>query len=205
MRQTAGSLNRTWLTILGLLATAAGIGLLLQATGALHTLANTAPAADKVVPGPLPAYFAESWAAALVLVAGLIIGVLGLLWIIAQIPRKNTADAYRLDDHGAQGRTICDPSILATAVENQVNLLPDVVTSSALLRGTAAEPDLTLKVTVTDRADIRGLLRRLETTTLPDLSKALEAPLQQSRLQIDVSSRNQNTGTVVQSTGTVVH
>ncbi|WP_104046105.1 alkaline shock response membrane anchor protein AmaP [Arthrobacter sp. ZGTC412] len=203
MKQTAGTLNRTWLTVLGILLLAAGIALLLQAAGVLPTRANTAPAGDKVVPGDLYPYFGVSWVVVLLMVIGLIVGVLGLMWLIAQIPRKNTADTYRLSD-GAQGRTTCDPSVLAKAVENQVNNLPGVVTSSALLRGTATEPNLTLKVTVTDTADVQDLLRQLETSTLPNLSTALESPLQESRLQIDVSSRNQNTGTVVRSTGTVI-
>lgn len=204
MRQTAGTLNRTWLMILGILALAAGIALLLQAAGTLHTLANTPPAGDKVIAGDLHSFFVQPWVVGLLLVLGVLIGVLALLWIIAQIPRKNAADTYRLHSGGAEGRTLCDPSVLARAVEEQVNTLPGVVTSSALLRGTADDADLTLKVTVNDRADVRDLLRRLETSTLADLSTALEAPLQRRRLQIDVSGRTQTTGTVVHSTGTVL-
>ncbi len=102
--------------------------------------------------------------------------MLGLLWIIAQIPRKNMAGAYRLHDVGSQGFTLCDPSVLAAAVENQINTLPGVVTSAALLRGTAKAPDLTLKVTVNDRADVRDLIHRIQTSTLPELSNAWTRP-----------------------------
>ena len=48
--------------------------------------------------------------------------MLGLLWIIAQIPRKNPAGTYRLHDDGGQGFTLCDPSVLAAAVENRINI-----------------------------------------------------------------------------------
>lgn len=205
MRQTAGTLNRIWLAIAGILVLAAGTALLLQANGTLHALLNTAPSWESVVTGDLDAFFAPPWVAAIILIIGVIIGVVGLLWIIAQIPRKNTAGAYRLHDDGSQGFTICDPSVLAAAVENQINTLPGVVTSAALLRGTARAPDLTLKVTVNDRADVRDVIHRIQTSTLPELSYALEAPLQRSRLQIDISGRSQSTGTVVRSTGTVVH
>ncbi len=204
MRQTAGTLNRVWLTILGVLVLAAGIALLLQASGQLHVLANTSPSGDRVVTGDLHASLAPVWVVVVMLIVGVIVGLLGLLWVIAQIPKRNAADAYRLHADGGQGFTVCDPSVLATAVENQVNTLPGVVTSSALLRGTAEDPDLTLKVTVNDRADVQGLIHRIQTSTLPDLSSALEAPLQESRLQIDVSGRTQSSGTVVHSTGTVV-
>ena len=198
-------MNRIWLTILGALVLAIGIALLLQATGTLHTLLNTAPSGNQVVTRDPHAFFAQPWVAAFMLIGGVIIGVLALLWIIAQIPRKNTADAYRLHDDGGQGFTVCDPSVLATAVEKQVNTLPGVVTSVALLRGTAKAPDLTLKVTVNDRTDVQSLIHRIQTSTLQNLSNAVEAPLQRSRLQIDISGRTQSTGTVVQSTGTVVH
>lgn len=204
MRQTAGTLNRTWLTILGILVLIAGVAVLLQAAGTLHTVVNTPPASEKVATGNLHAFFTQPWLLAVLLVLGIVVGVLALLWILAQIPRKNPADTYRLQSDRTQGRTLCDPSVLAGAVQDQVNTLPGVVSSSALLRGTADEPDLTLQVTVNDRADVRELLRRLETTTLPDLSTALEAPLQRRRIRIDVSGRAQNTGTVVHSTGTVL-
>ncbi|MDI3213987.1 hypothetical protein [Arthrobacter sp. AL12] len=205
MRQTAGTLNRTWLTILGILCLAAGTALILQASGTLPTLLNTAPAWQSVVTGDLHAFLAPQGVAAVILIIGVIIGVLGLLWIIAQVPRRNPAGAYRLHGDGSRGFTLCDPSVLAAAVEKQINTLPGVVTSAALLRGTAYAPDLTLKVTVNDRADVQDVIHRIQTTTLPELSSALEAPLQSSRLQIDISGRTQSTGTVVHSTGTVVY
>ncbi|SDK60502.1 hypothetical protein [Arthrobacter sp. ok362] len=205
MRQTAGTLNRIWLSVLGILVLAAGTALLLQANGALQALFNTAPAWKSVVAGDLSALFAPQWVPAIIVIIGVIIGALGLLWIIAQIPRKNRAGAYRLHDDGSKEFTVCDPSVLAAAVENRINTLPGVVTSAALLRGTARAPDLTLKVTVNDRADVRDLIHRIQTSALPELSGALEAPLQRSRLQIEISGRSQSTGTVVRSTGTVVH
>ena len=197
MRQTAGTLNRIWLAILGVLILVAGTALLLQATGELHTLLGTAPSGQPVLTGDLDAFLASPWVAPIMLVCGTIIGVLGLLWIIAQVPRKNPAGAYRFQDDGGAGFTVCDPSVLTAAVERQINTLPGVVTSAALLRGTAMSPDLTLKVTVNDRADIQEIIHRIDTSTLQDLSGALEAPLQQCRLQIDVNGRTQGTGTVI--------
>lgn len=204
MRQTAGTLNRIWLAVLGILVLAVGTALLLQSNGTLHALLNTARFWESVVTGDLHAFFAQPWVAATLLIVGVIIAVLGLLWITAQIPRKNTAGAYRLHDDGSQGFTLCDPSVLAAAVENRINTLPGVISSAVLLRGTARAPDLSLRVTVNDRADVQDLIHRIQTSTLPELSYALEAPLQRSQLQIDISGRTQSTGTVVHSTGTVV-
>lgn len=205
MRQTAGTLNRTWLAILGIITLAAGAALLLEAAGILQKVLHTASPGTKIVTGELHTFFAQQWLLVLLLFISVAVGVLALLWIIAQIPLKNLAPTYRLHQPGAQGRTSCEPSVLAAAVENQVNSLPDVVNSTVILRGTADEPDLTLKVTVNDQADIRALLRHLDETTLAQLTTALEAPLQKRRVQIDVSTRNQSTGTVMPSTGTVLH
>lgn len=204
MRQTAGTLNRIWLAVLGILVLAAGSALLLQSNGTLHALLNTARFWESVVTGDLHAFFAQPWVAATLLIIGAVMAVLGLLWIIAQIPRKHTAGAYRLHAEGSQGFTLCDPSVLAAAVENRINTLPGVVNSAVLLRGTARAPDLSLKVTVNERADIQDVIHRIQTTTLPELAYALETPLQRSQLQIDISGRTQSTGTVVRSTGTVV-
>jgi hypothetical protein len=51
MRHRAGTLNRTWLAVLGLLALASGALVLLQASGALHGAAGTPPARDHGPPG----------------------------------------------------------------------------------------------------------------------------------------------------------
>ena len=204
MRQTAGTLNRIWLAVLGILVLAVGTALLLQSNGTLHALLNTDRFWGSVVTGDLHAFFAQPWVAATLLIVGVIIAVLGLLWITAQIQRTNTAGAYRLHDDGSQGFTLCDPSVLAAAVENRINTLPGVISSAVLLRGTARAPDLSLRVTVNDRADVQDLIHRIQTSTLPELSYALEAPLRRSQLQIDISGRTQSTGTVVHSTGTVV-
>lgn len=204
MRQTAGTLNRTWLAILGFLLLAGGVSALLQSATILQNIAPTPPPGTKIVTGGLHPFFAQQWLLILFLVVGIIVGALALLWIIAQIPRKNLAETFRLQQPGAQGRTTCDPSVLADAVTHQISSLPGVVAASALLRGTADDPDLTLKVTVNDQTDIRALLRHLEKTTLAELSTALETPLLKRRIQIDVSARSHNTGTVTQSSGIVL-
>lgn len=205
MRQTAGTLNRTWLTILGLLVLAVGAVLLLQAAGVLASLGSSIPSAqDMVVTGGLHEFFAQSWLVVLMVAIGVLVGILALLWIVAQIPRTNPAGAFRLHHQDDAGRTTCDPSVLAGAVEGQINALPGVLASEAVLRGTANEPDLSLRITVNEESDVQALLHRLETSTLPDLTNTLETPLYRRRLRIDVSGRTQRAGTVSSSTGVVL-
>lgn len=205
MKHTAGTLNRTWLAILGFLNLAAGVVILLQAAGILQTMLSTAPPGARIVTGePLP-FFTQTWGVVLLLALGILLAALALAWIIAQIPRKNSATTYRLHQDPLQGRTTCDPSVLAAVVAEEINALPGVVTSSALLRGTAEEPELALKITINDHADVRRLLHDLETTVVPRLSTALETPIQKRLLQLDVSARTQKAGTAVSSTGTILN
>lgn len=206
MRQHAGALNRTCLVILGTLALAGGVLILLMASGTLHAMSPATVAAESpVVTGDLRAVFGPASATAIVLVAGVVVGALGLSWILAQIPRRNPADRYRLHQDPASGTTLCDASVLGSAVENQINTLPGVVRSSALLRGTAMEPDLAIKVTVNNRADIQVVLHSINTRVIPDLSTALETPLRRTGIQLEVSGRNAISGTTVETTGTVIY
>lgn len=203
MRQNAGTINRLWLTIIGLVLLLAGAALLLQAGG---LFAPATPTADsRIGLDAVRSASSQPWFTIAALVVGLVIALLALGWIIAQVPRKNSADVFRLQAEDGDGYTLCDPSVLDTAIEAQIAVLPDVVSSSALLRGTAGEPDLTMRITTTEQADVPALLRRLDHTVLTDLSTALDAPLARCRTQIDVSDKKQSAGTVVRSTGTVVH
>ncbi|MBT2549110.1 hypothetical protein [Arthrobacter sp. ISL-65] len=206
MRQHAGALNRTWLVILGILTLAGGVLILLAASGTLHAMSPAmAPAESPVLTGDLHTAFGPASVTAIVLVAGVLLGALGLLWILAQIPRKNPADRYRLHQDPASGTTLCEASVLGSAVENQINTLPGVVGSSALLRGTAREPDLTMKVTVNNRADIQDILHSINARVIPDLSTALETPLRRTGIQLEVSGRNPVSGSTVATTGTVIY
>jgi hypothetical protein len=67
--------------------------------------------------------------------------------------------------------------------------------ASAVLRGTASEPDLDLKVTVDERADLPGLLTAIDHRVASDLGAALDTQLRRLGVQVEVakaSSRNKN-------------
>jgi hypothetical protein len=197
MRQTAGVLNRIWLAILGIVALLTGAALFLAAGGQLSALTGV-PLAGPVITTDAQAMFTSPLAAAVVLAAGLILAILGLLWIIAQIPRKNPAPPYRLHEDPATGFTTCDTAVVAAAVEQRIDGLPGVISSSAVLRGTSTAPELTAKVTVDSRADVQDVIAGIQTTVLPELSTALETRLRRVGLQFEVDSKSQNTGVILQ-------
>ncbi|GAA3554912.1 hypothetical protein GCM10022197_07590 [Microlunatus spumicola] len=195
MRQTASRLNRTWLTILGVLLLLVGaVGVLLGTGQAAPLLARTGagftpPGTDRRLFGDATAgAFALTWVVLVTAVVAVVLALLGLLWLIAQIPRANAAKPFRLHDDARTGLTRVDADVLTHAVEAQVKALPGVTGASAVIRGSAAHPDLTLRVTADDRTDVRGLLERLHDQVAADLGASLDTPLRRLGVQVEVSS-----------------
>ncbi|MBA8796239.1 hypothetical protein FHX74_003892 [Friedmanniella endophytica] len=203
MRQTAIRLNRTWLTILGILMLLGGLAVLLIGTG---LLAPTARAIGRSLDRPTPStklfaasagsLFAQTWVIIVVAVVGVVLGLLGLGWLLAQIPRSNEAKPFRLQDSAEAGLTRIAPSVLTDAVEDQIKGLPGVVNASAVLRGTAQAPDLTVKVTASDRARIPELLQTLQTRVADDFGRALDTRLTRLGVQVEVDTARSRTNRI---------
>lgn len=197
MRQTAARLNRTWLVVTGLLLVLAGVAVLVVASGLLAPLARAAGlsvtrprAGDPVVGRALTSAVGVEWAIVVAAVVGVVLAFLALAWLLAQVPRRNPAKPFRLQDSAATGLTRCAPDVLTDAVAAQVAALPDVADASAVLRGTATEPDLTIKVTATDRADVPALLETLRTTVSRDLGTALDTKVRRLAVQVEIGSHH---------------
>lgn len=195
MRQTAARLNRTWLTVIGLLLLLTGIACLLIGTGLLQQISR---AAGFTLNRPTPANhlfgsntaiaFGLTWVVVVVAAVGIILALLALAWLIAQIPRTNEAKPFRLHDDAEDGLTRCAPNVLTDAIEAQIKALPDVHDATAVLRGTVHEPDLTVKVTASDRADLPRLLDTLQTTVAADVGGALDTQLRRLGVQIEIGT-----------------
>lgn len=199
MRQHPGKANRVWLTILGLLCLAAGVWILLLASGVLGR------PADPVLGGPPETLTGRQYAPVTALAAGLLLCLLGLWWLLVQIPRRRAAGEFRLQEDPARGITVCNPPVLAAAVEADTERIPGVLDATALVRGTPEEPDLTLKVTVNAGADIRDVVDRIQQTVVPHLALALGNPLHSLGIQVEVGSKSGLPDSTVSSTGTVVY
>jgi hypothetical protein len=200
MRQTPSRLNRTWLTILGVLLLLLGAAGVLLATGQAAALVGraglgwTPPGTDRHLVGRAASdAFALTWVVLLTTLVAVVVALLGLLWLLAQIPRTNAAKPFRLHDDARTGLTRVDADVLTRAVEAQVKSLPGVTGASAVVRGSAAHPDLTLRVTADDRTDIGGLLERLHHQVAADLADALDTRLRRLGVQVEVSTGKSGT------------
>jgi hypothetical protein len=204
MRQTASRLNRTWLTILGvllLLVGAAGVLLSTAQAGPLLRSAGagwTPPQPDRHLFGSATASaLTLTWVVLLTALVAVVVGLLGLLWLLAQIPRSNQAKPFRLHDDARTGLTRVDAGVLTRAVEAQVKGLPGVSGASAVLRGSASQPDLTLRVTAEERTDVAALLERLHHQVAADLGEALDTRLHRLGVQVEVSSARSGSDHIV--------
>lgn len=204
MRQTAARLNRAWLTVIGLLLLLTGVAVIVIGAGLLQPLARVLGlTANRPTPGNRLFGAATSstldltWVAVVLAVAGVILALLGLAWLLAQILRINEAKPFRLHGSAADGLTRCAPGVLTDAVEAQIKALPDVSDASAVLRGTVARPDLTVKVTASERADIPQLLGSLQNRVAGDVGGALDTQLRRLGVQIEVGSSRAKTHQII--------
>ncbi len=187
MRRTAARLNRSWLAV---------IGLLLLVTGAV-SLGVQSELASRLVPAvawpstgqPLlgeAGWFDAAWFPAVLAAAGLVVALLAVLWLLAQVPRRDAAKPFRLHDSAADGLTRCDPDVLTDVVRTQVEAMPGVRSAAAVLRGSAGSPDLTVRVSVGDDTDLPRLLAALEDQVASDVATALDTPLARLGVLVDV-------------------
>ncbi len=193
MRQTAARLNRAWLTVLGTLLLLAGLAVLLIGTGLLPPAARALGLSvsrpgrtNQLFGAATTSAFALTWVVVVTAAVAVIISLLGLAWLLTQIPRSNEAKPFRLHDDAETGLTRCDPSVITDAVEEQVRALPGVLNASAVLRGTSSQPELTVKVTASDRTDLPRLLASLQNDVAGDVAGALNTRLRRLGVQLEV-------------------
>ena len=195
MRQRSGLLNRAWLAVTGLVVLLAGIVAALIAFGLLARIITAAgiglevpSSSSKVLGSSVGEFLDQPVAVVAVGVVGVILGALGLAWLLAQIPRANAAKPFRLQDDAVRGLTVCTADVLTAAVEADAESLPGVTNASAVLRGTARRPELTMRISVNDRTDIKQLLHTLQAETAAHLASAMETPLKHLAVQVNVTS-----------------
>lgn len=193
MRQTAAALNRGWLIVIGLIVFLAGLAGALISTGAAARLLDQVrlslplPGADTHFFGSRTASaLSMTWLIVVIGVAGVVLALLGLAWLIAQLPRTNAAKPFRLHDDANTGLTRCAPDVLSDAVEKQIEGLTGVHRATAVVRGTASAPELAIKVTASDRAELQQLIAQIQDRVVGDFCRSLDVDLRRLALRFEV-------------------
>lgn len=171
MTARVSAVNRTVLTLLGLLLVAVGgLGLALSAG-----LLGADRASQPVVPQALSDLAADSWwfwpAAGL---ACLLVAVLGFRWLAAQLQVDRVAEMDLTRDP-REGMTVLDGGAIAAAVTAEASELPGVSGATAHLRDRRG-PAMDLRVDLDARADVASVRDRLESEVVPHLRQALDSP-----------------------------
>jgi hypothetical protein len=165
-------LNRTVLTLLGMLCLAAGAVVLLGGTGLLGSRLPVPAYAPLLPPGPaLP-----EWGAAVVAAVAIVIGLLALRWLIAQTIRRPASSSWQLSPDTATGTTRIDSDAAARPLADEIEDYPGVRSATARLTGPRGHPHLYLRVSADDRVDISDLRRRIDEHAIPRLTHALNLP-----------------------------
>lgn len=165
-------LNRAVLGLLGLLILATGAFVLLVGTGFAPTVLPIRPDAPLLATIPSPPGWAP-WAGA---VAAIIVMLLAVRWLLAQTVRQPSRSDWQLAPDSATGTTHIDGTAAAAPLAEEISDLPGVTSASARLSGPRRQPQLQLRVTADDRADVSDLRRRIDRDAIPRLMQALDLP-----------------------------
>ncbi|WP_433802179.1 hypothetical protein [Actinomycetospora sp. CA-084318] len=159
-------LNRSLLAVIGILLIAAALLAAGISTGQLPLV----PTTSAVVPSAsLP-----SWAAWVVAVVGIVVGLLALRWLIAQARRRPIGSAWSAEAAGpVGGRTAASSSVIADALCDDLVAHPAIADATARLTAPAPRPALYVELAVDAQADATAARAHLEQHALPRLRTAL--------------------------------
>ncbi|GLZ08609.1 hypothetical protein Acsp03_60750 [Actinomadura sp. NBRC 104412] len=170
MDRHASRINHVGLTLLGLILLAAGVAALARGLGAFGGTAASEP----LITGAMRRYAAEqAWFWPVVAACGVVLALLGLLWLMAQ-GRSERLPALTLDEDTGEGSTHLSDKAVTKALEDEIAAYPGVRNVSARLLGRSKRPRLRLNVTYGWDADLVALRRRIDEEAVDRLRTALE-------------------------------
>ncbi|RJL33188.1 alkaline shock response membrane anchor protein AmaP [Bailinhaonella thermotolerans] len=182
MNRHKSHINRTALTLVGLVLLAAGALALAKALGAFgrRTGHLMTPAMER---------FAAQhqwfwWAVA----AGLLVlVVLGLSWLLAQGGSDRVRGGLHLAD-GPDGVTRMNAGAATDAVTSELKALPGVQDAHTTLAGTPDKPYLRVNVTIDESTDVASFRTRLRNHVIARLRTALELDHLQSLVRLRLAN-----------------
>lgn len=167
-------LNRTLLTLTGLILLLGGVYVVTRSLGAIPAV-GPLPAQDAAAPLVPAGATVQPWVPYAVTAVAVVIGVLCLLWLVAQTGRRRErSQTWHLGADPGPGTTSIDTDAAAAAFANEVEAYPGVQRVSAAITGARAQPNLHLTLTTESDTDISALRTRIHTEALPRLRAALE-------------------------------
>lgn len=178
--------DRTMTTLLGLVALAGGVVMLLVGAGVLGSARARSSVIDPVAADLLSANRVLALTAAIVL--GVLLLILGLWWALRSLRPESKPDVV-LEDSRAAGLTVSSGA-LADAVQADAEAVAGVDRARVRLVGNADNPALRLTLWLQEGTDVREVWRDLDTQVLSRARTALgvERLPAAVRIELDAAS-----------------
>ena len=192
MRRRGAAANRILLALMGLLLVATGGFVLAEHWQVLPTDGTAgALAVARAVPWDSPVV---PWVMA---VGGGLMGVLALLWLLHQLPRRRPTQVLWLNRGDAgTGRTTCRTGSLNDALEARMSVIPGVVGSTVLVTERPGGVDLAIEMTAEAGAELAELRAEVCGPVADELAGALERPVDRLSLRVELAAESRRSATV---------
>lgn len=170
MDRRASRLNHVILTLLGLALAVAGGLALARGLGAW----GRSRAAEPVLTDATRGYASDhSWFWPAVAGGAVVLGLLGLYWLLAQLRSHRMRGGLAVDGGGSGGETRLSGRAVTEALENDIGAFPGVQGVKAQLTGDDTHPGVRLDISYDRRADTTALRSNLHDRAIPRMRTAL--------------------------------
>ena len=162
--------DRWLVALIGLVLLAVGVGVTLMSFGVFGAARAGRPLLDPIIVATVAAD--PVLARVIAIAGGILLAVLGLAWVARSVRPEPRPDLVIND--GPDTPILISSGAVADAVAAQVGTLPGVGRARARLVGSTAAPALRVTLWLTDDADVRAVLQRLDEEVLATVRSALD-------------------------------
>jgi hypothetical protein len=157
----ADRINRTMLTLFGLLVFLAGAAAMAASTGVF----GTSYSHQTLLANRVGGYFSHhgGWLWPAIAVGCVLIGLFCLRWLLALLASTDRAGDIIIGDSADEGTTVLRPAALVDALTSEVSAYHGVDSARGRVIGEGRDPKLVLTVVTAQAADLPVLHHRIET------------------------------------------
>ena len=161
--------DRWLLVLIGLVLLAVGVGVTLLYYGVFGSSRAARPLLDPIIVVTV-ATDPVLWRV-IAIAGGIVLALLGLIWVARSVRPEPRPDVVL--DGGPNTTIVVSSGAVAEAVATQAATLPSVARARARTVGSTAAPALRVTLWLTDDADVRAVLHRLDEEVLATVCSAL--------------------------------
>ena len=162
--------DRWLLVLIGLVLLAVGVGVTLLYYGVFGSWRAARPLLDPILVDTV-ATNPVLWRV-IAIAVGIVLALLGLAWVARSVRPEPRPDIVL--DGGPNTTIVVSSGAVAEAVATQAATLPSVARARARTVGSTAAPALRVTLWLTDDADVRAVLHRLDEEVLATVCSALD-------------------------------